>query len=209
MKWEFQAAVFRGGSASGRRLVAAPLVEGFQKILDGLLLGPEIAVQQGNLGDRPGALLSHQLLDGRVAGSGIADRHGMGGRPNIIDLKIGRRGLGEWDVVGLFNWDPKQPAEIALSPEKLGLSSAAGGWVSFDLWSKQLVSAKEFPSRITVPPGSCRLLTLRRRLDHPQVVSTSRHVTQGTEDLAAVQWDIRRSILSGTSQLVAADPYSV
>jgi hypothetical protein len=49
-------------------------MEDFQKIFDGLLLGPEIAVQHGHVGDRPGALLGHQLLDGRVPGSGMADR---------------------------------------------------------------------------------------------------------------------------------------
>jgi hypothetical protein len=49
-------------------------VEGFQEFFDGFLLGPEIAVQHGYVVDRPGSLLGHQLLDGRVPGGGIAHR---------------------------------------------------------------------------------------------------------------------------------------
>src|ERR1035437_4256310 len=66
----------RGGGAgrSGRGLVAAPLVEGFQKILDGLLLGPEIAVQYGHVGDRPGALLG-QVNSSVSSGANVRERH--------------------------------------------------------------------------------------------------------------------------------------
>jgi hypothetical protein len=54
--------------------VAPRLVEGVQKILDGLLLGPEVAVQRGYVDDRPGALPGHRSINGRAPGSGIAGR---------------------------------------------------------------------------------------------------------------------------------------
>jgi hypothetical protein len=51
--------------------VAAPVTESTQEILNGLLLGPKIAVQYGHIGDWPSALLGHQLIDRGVADSGI------------------------------------------------------------------------------------------------------------------------------------------
>jgi hypothetical protein len=55
--------------------MAAPLVKGFEKGLNGLFLGPEVAVQRGRVRDRHGTLLSHQSLNRRVPGSGIAGNY--------------------------------------------------------------------------------------------------------------------------------------
>jgi hypothetical protein len=49
----------------------APFAERLQELLDGLLLGPKIAMQNGDISDRAGALLRDELLDGRVPGGGI------------------------------------------------------------------------------------------------------------------------------------------
>jgi hypothetical protein len=46
-------------------------------------------------------------------------------------------------------------------------------------------------------------------LDHPFVISTSRHITQGMVDLTDEKWDAASKTLSGTSQIVAGDPYEL
>jgi hypothetical protein len=48
---------------------------------------------------------------------------------------------------------------------------------------------------------------LRPRVDRPQILATSRHVTCGGPDLAEVTW--RDGVLSGTSDLVAGDEYAL
>lgn len=53
--------------------MAGPLMEGFEELLDGFLLGPEIAMKNGDIRDRAGALLRHELLDRRVPCGGIPD----------------------------------------------------------------------------------------------------------------------------------------
>ncbi|RME94469.1 MAG: hypothetical protein D6766_05765, partial [Verrucomicrobia bacterium] len=62
---------------------------------------------------------------------------------------------------------------------------------------------------LSVPPGDCRVLAIRPAVDHPQVLSTSRHVTQGVVDLRWEHWDAAEGILSGESDLVGGDPYEL
>ena len=49
--------------------MTAPLMQSRQEILDQLFFGPEIAVQNRNVGDRSGALLGHELLNGGMPGN--------------------------------------------------------------------------------------------------------------------------------------------
>ena len=49
------------------------------------------------------------------------------------------------------------------------------------------------------------MVCLRRRVEHPQLLGTSRHVTCGGPDLRSVSW--QGNTLSGESELVAGDPY--
>ena len=58
-------------------------------------------------------------------------------------------------------------------------------------------------------PSSCRVVALHRLQEHPQLVSTSRHVTQGVVDVAAVAWDESTGTLGGRSKVVAGDPYQL
>jgi len=112
------------------------------------------------------------------------------------------------DVIGLFNWDDRQPLRITETAARLGLP-AAPAYVAFDYWADTFLPPFRDTLDLEVPPGSCRILAIRPTGDHPQVLSTSRHVTQGVVDLAAEQWDARTGVLSGRSRLVARDPYEL
>ena len=57
--------------------------------------------------------------------------------------------------------------------------------------------------------GSCQIIALREAADHPQVVSTSRHITQGLVDVVSEEWFPERKLLRGRSRVVAADPYEL
>jgi hypothetical protein len=45
--------------------------------------------------------------------------------------------------------------------------------------------------------------------DHPWVLSTTRHISQGGVSLLDEQWDASARTLSGKSALVAGDPYAL
>jgi len=59
----------------------------------------------------------------------------------------------------------------------------------------------------TLPARSCEALSVRPLADHPQLISTSRHITQGLIDVFKEEW--AGNTLKGTSELVADDPYEL
>jgi hypothetical protein len=112
------------------------------------------------------------------------------------------------DIVALYNWG-KDAATIACPVDRLGLPPARE-YVGFDFWGNRFIPPFKDEVRAELPPGgSCRILAIRPVAAQPQVLSTSRHITQGMMDLANERWDPAQSRLAGASQLVANDPYEL
>jgi len=109
------------------------------------------------------------------------------------------------DVIALYNWENKELA-LDYPMERIGLDPSKR-FQAFDYWAQKPVPAIQGRLKITIPPQSCRILAVRPESDHPQLLSTSRHVTQGMVDVTAENW--RKHTLSGTSRLVANDGYEL
>lgn len=127
-------------------------------------------------------------------------------------------------VVGLFNFAPE--AVLIDQPlDRLGLDVNAV-YAAYEFWSGRFLP--DIRGRLQVPleplgdksfaeqersAGSvrrcCAALAIRPRLDHPQLLSTSRHVTQGLVDVASESWDPAAGLLRGESAVVAGDPYEL
>jgi hypothetical protein len=112
------------------------------------------------------------------------------------------------DVVALFNWDQKKPAAIVCAPERIGLPPAKE-YIAFDFWANKFVPPFRGQLSATLPPASCRVLAVRPAAAHPQLLGTSRHVTQGIVDVLEEKWDAATHTLSGISRVVANDPYEL
>lgn len=111
------------------------------------------------------------------------------------------------DVIGVFNWESqKQNFDYPL--DKLGLDTNTE-YVAFDYWQNALVSPIKGRLQISVPAESCRVIAVRPRADHPQLISTSRHITQGIVDVLEEKWDARKTTLSGRSKVVGGDAYEL
>jgi hypothetical protein len=145
----------------------------------------------------------------------IMPSHGLVARPvDLFEQPVARvwlltddRRQPRRDVVALFNWDD-QPAAFDESLERMGLSGEAE-YLGFDFWAGGLVPPVEKKLELTVPPHSCVILALRPVEDHPLVLSTSRHVTQGIVDVAEETWDAAARELSGISKVVGGDDYDL
>jgi hypothetical protein len=108
------------------------------------------------------------------------------------------------EVIGLYNWQSaEQSFDIPL--EQLGLDGQ-NEYVAFDYWANEFIPSVRARLQLTVPGESCVVLAMRRRADHPQVISTSRHVTQGLVELSGEKWTPRTKTLSGRIKLVGQDP---
>jgi len=124
----------------------------------------------------------------------------------IWDLKL-ERPFGSWDVVGVFNIE-KQPARRVVRFAELGLANEVA-YIVYDYWNRRCLGRFEREVILDVPPTACRVLAIHAESGRPQVISTSRHITQGGVDLAKVEWNAKRKELSGRSHVVRNDPYEL
>jgi hypothetical protein len=110
----------------------------------------------------------------------------------------------ERTVIGWFNWEgTEQRFDVPL--ERLGLR-ADTEYVAFDYWNNRFIPSVKGRLQLSVPAESCVVLAVRPRADHPQLLSTSRHVTQGLVDVTDEKWDAASKTLSGRSKVVGNDP---
>jgi hypothetical protein len=154
--------------------------------------------------------------------------------PNIWHVSHGE-GDDRVHLVGLFNWNfPERgrssdsgameepttqeaqaakrgevgPVTVKLDPAQLGIP-AGTELVGFDYWAKKFVPAFSGAQEFTLPPGSCKVFALRKKIDRPQLIGTSRHISQGLVDVIDVKWDEEKNVLSGRSRVVGDDPYEL
>ncbi len=111
------------------------------------------------------------------------------------------------DVLGLFNWEDQDQA-IACTSARAGLDPAKT-YFAFDFWANAPARSFSGEFNYEVPAQSCRVIALRAAANHPVLVSTSRHVSQGILEVSAEQWSASAKTLSGTSRIIGNDPYEL
>lgn len=125
--------------------------------------------------------------------------------PQVWHLTIGEGNL-KREIVGLFNWDEDYTDTVSIYLKKLGLE---GDYVGFDFWENQYIEPFSTSKEFKLRPTSCRIIALQLVQDEPQVISTSRHITQGGIDLQEVNWDADNKVLSGVSQVMGGEVYEL
>jgi hypothetical protein len=116
-------------------------------------------------------------------------------------------GVGRRDVAGFYNWD-NDPREVEVSPERLGLAPAPA-YAAFDFWANTFLPILKGNITVHLAPHACQVLALHPLDDHPFLLGTSRHVTQGMIDVTGEAWEAASKSLSGRSQVVAGDVYEL
>jgi hypothetical protein len=107
-------------------------------------------------------------------------------------------------VLALFNWE-EQTRTLADTMKRAGLDPAKTYHV-FDFWAAKPAPELQGSWSCELPPVSCRILALRGRENHPVLVSTSRHVTQGMVDVESESWDAANRSLRLRIRLTGGDP---
>lgn len=144
--------------------------------------------------------------------------HGLCGRPldlfsntlaQVWHLRSGAGGQRK-DIIGLFNWDDKLSDSVSVELAKLDLPGRGKRhFVGFDYWANKFVRPFIGRMRAELRPSSCKVIAIRRLLERPVLVSTSRHITQGIVDVMEEKWNGGSKILSGKSKVVGEDPYEI
>ena len=112
----------------------------------------------------------------------------------------------------------KWPGDVVVTPlpEKqsydmgwIGLD-AEKQYIGYEYWTGKFIAPFNGKLNIDVPPRDARVLSLKPALaGTAQVLSTSRHITQGIVDLEKETWDAGTKTLNGTSRVVAGDVYEL
>lgn len=114
--------------------------------------------------------------------------------PSVWHLAV-RKEEDSWDVVGLFNFSEREESR-EVSFERLGLDPESA-YAVFEFWEERFLGIRRGGIEVRVPPEACRVLSVRRALDRPQLVGTDMHLLQGYHDLAELRWDAEAGVLSG------------
>jgi len=131
-----------------------------------------------------------------------------GSRPGVYDFGISE----DWHQLVLYG---KKEFLVPLSGDTafgtLGLKPGRE-YHLYDFWNDAYVG--KFRGDCTLQqelaPGEARMLSIHAVQNHPQWISTDRHLMQGYVDLIKKPtWDAARRTLSGTSAVVGHEPYRV
>lgn len=165
----------------------------------------------------PGQLYDYDPSATNNLAHGLRNRDG-GAEPGPVDaVRTGpvcpwwlmdiNRPFGRWSVLARLTWQALPAARVRF--QDLGLDPAAT-YLVYEFWTRRFLGAFRGSFEAPAQPGpAARVYAIRQQLDRPQILSTSRHITQGGVDLLEVNWDPNTLTLSGQSRVVAGDPYRI
>jgi len=132
--------------------------------------------------------------------------------PRIYDFEVSPA----WHQLTLYNteYENKMDIDITLSGNTaeggLGLNPNKG-YYAYDFWNDAFVGKISGNNKLSqqLRPGEARMISIHEAREHPQFISTNRHIMQGYIDLVQIEWLPGRNILRGISKITGDDPYVI
>jgi len=90
--------------------------------------------------------------------------------------------------------------------------NANDSYYVYDFWNNKYIGLIDGHDTLSqeLRKGEARVLAVHRKLNHPQFISTNRHIMQGYVDLVEKPvWNNKEMVLSGVSSLIGEEPYSL
>ncbi len=132
--------------------------------------------------------------------------------PQVYDYEVHE----DWHQVTFYNPDFEQENTVGIDLSGQAVEGALElddneTYHVFDFWNDVYVGLLAGHERLEqiLRPGEARMLSVRKKENHPQVISTNRHIMQGYNDIIDLSWNSRTKELSGTCNVVAGDPFIV
>ena len=87
----------------------------------------------------------------------------------------------------------------------------AGHYHAYEFWTDTYLGKLPGTARLAreLEPNHCAMISVRKAVDHPQVISTNRHVLQGWMELKDVTWDAASKSLSGIASVIGGEPFEI
>jgi hypothetical protein len=134
------------------------------------------------------------------------------GIPHIYDQVID----GTWHQLVFYNPDVAAAGTISVDIGKdssfggMGLKSDQSYYV-YDFWNDAFLGKFAGSGKLeqVLRPGEVRMMSVHEVTDHPQFISSNRHVMQGYVDVLKTAWNPSTRTLSGTSKVVGGETYKL
>ena len=123
----------------------------------------------------------------------------------ITNLQIAKP-FEEWNVVQIANLLTEEQTLTVDFDKDLHLEK--GSYLVYDYWKHQFLGLFTRNITLTLPAYGSAVLSIRKCTGKKQIVSTSRHISQGGFDLVDV-WLDEENKLRGRSKVVAGEPYVI
>lgn len=143
----------------------------------------------------------------------VADIHPMdlhcqtaGKTAVVVNLTVCKP-FGEWHVAGIMN-PGDTPLELSLNLNAdLHISTGDDKWFAvYDFWAEKFLGISRDKLFLTIPAGDTTVVRLTPVADIPQLIFSSRHITQGGYELNHLHWDADSKTLYGNIRAVIGEP---
>lgn len=134
------------------------------------------------------------------------------GIPHIYDQVIDD----SWHQLAFYNPDVAAAGTISVDIGKdtsfggMGLKADKSYYV-YDFWNDSFLGKFAGNGKLeqVLRPGEVRMMSVHEVTDHPQFISSNRHVMQGYVDVLKTAWDPATRTLSGSSKVVGGETYKL
>ncbi len=167
------------------------------------------------IGDRFDDLDSQriQLLQHSIP---ILDIHPMDIRQNIGNERLLLMNLAiatpyeDWNVIDVLNLtECTNHVRVSLSKDIHVETGGDTRYLLFDYWNRKYLGEIEDTFDLELAPYASSVIGIRKKTGLPQLLSTTRHISQGALEIQHLEYDAKKRVLSGISSVVAGDEYAL
>ncbi|MFK7851653.1 MAG: hypothetical protein AB8D78_11810 [Akkermansiaceae bacterium] len=122
----------------------------------------------------------------------------------------------DWSQIILCNnSEEEQTVTAPISGDQADTGSlghaADGTYLLYDFWNDEFLGEIDGMGSVsqTLKPQQALTYSLHRKMDHPQFLSTNRHIMQGFVDLSDVTWKAETKTYSGVASVVAGESFEI
>ncbi len=112
--------------------------------------------------------------------------------PYIFRLEIHKE-YGDFSILAVFNFN-REPMS-----EKIDMKTmfGKGEFVIFDFWNEHVLGKVSDEITVHIPPRDVRVLRISKATEHPWIIGSDMHLTQGGVEISHVHWDPEELVLKG------------
>lgn len=112
----------------------------------------------------------------------------------------------DYNVISVLNTSETE-REISLALSDIGAETTDP--IVYEFYSASIVTASGDTVNIALKPFETKIFSVRENTGRPQIISTSRHISQGASEIERLLWDDTENLLKFSARTVENDLYTV